>query len=439
MHTCNCELHLYRYRVCRHYSNPVKHECWRASWRELGFCGLPCGKPKKVKHGRPGVCTDCAGYFAHFGDLSKQIFESFLEYKKSRGWSKKRVDPLVVSLEKYVHPNILNALLDSGAQPFRPNSPMRAGPSNSNARNNSSSRPRHIQAPPPVRQTNSSQRRAERRPPTAFEHAVKPVSECSSNEDAEFKEIPLSPPQNGGGDNIALQHIPRSHTVSPCPLVRRITDEAERLYPNPESPAFPGVPKLTAAPKHRRGRRLPRGTDETAAAAAATTAKSATVVPVVVLRAPAPSSDSDLGGIAGAIMTPPGSDITTPSFTAANAAAIVSAGLDRGSGERRRHLFAPGGISAATGQESALVRALSLETLAESQIEPAPQCAQHPGDAHDFACGGCRSTLFREQRCLLVTTTDENGNQRRVRSRSVAVPAGQRASFYPEESVGGWI
>ncbi|KAK7756629.1 hypothetical protein SLS62_001466 [Diatrype stigma] len=388
----------------------------------------------KVKHGRPGICTDCAGYFAHFGNLSNQILESFLEYKKSKGWNKKRVDPMVVSLEKYVHPNILNTLLDS-AQPFRPHSPMRAGPSNSN------NHPLHLQPPPAVRPTKSAERRAERRPPTAFEHTVKPVSECSydNNEDGEFTEIPLSDPyiNAGDGNSIPLQPIPRGHSVSPCSIVRRITDEAERLYPNPESPAFPGVPKLTAPPKHRRGRRLPRGTDETAAAEAAAAAKSATTFPVVVLKAPA--SDSDLG-IAGAVLSPPASDVSIP-ITAAKAAAIVSAGLDHsdGNGERRRrHLFAPGGVSAATGEKSALVRALSLETLAESQIEPAPRCAQHPGDAHDFACGGCRSTMFREQR-FLVTTTDEHGNQRRVRSRSVAVPAGQRASFYPEESEGGWI
>ena len=415
MPICNCTLHLYRYRVCRHYANPVKHECWRADWRDKGMCGysfFSCGTPTKVRHNRNGMCEDCKVYFAQFGHLSKQVLESFLEYKESRGWRKKRVNPKLISPEKFIHPNILGALQNvPQPQPFRPHSPMKAESGGHHHHHNNNNGD-FIQPPPPVHHTKSSKRQAKRRPQTPHEPFVKPISESSFDQtaeaaDPEYVEVPLTPQQFIGSD-IPLYEIPRPHSTEESPLVRRITEVAERLFPNPESPVYPGVPKLSMPPKHRR---LRRGTGESAA-------EGPTVIPAVIIDLPEPLVQN--------IVSP----IAAPTPTASPEGTTAGATLRRARGRSR--LFTP-----AAG-DSALVRALSLETLSEQQIQEPPRCAQHVPGTYDFACSGCRSSLFRDPHCLIVTTADEHGNRQRVRSKSVAIPSGETVGAFPVVE-GGWI
>ncbi|RYO80154.1 hypothetical protein DL762_007805 [Monosporascus cannonballus] len=367
MPLCGCKLHVYRFRLCRHYGNPIKHECWRADLRTKSPCMgslFPCGKPVKAKHSRDGLCDSCAAYFAGFGDRSNEVLAEFLEYKESRGWRKKRVNPRQVAPEKFVRPDILlhnSSVRRGGAQPFRPQSPMRATlallPRNS-----------HLpQPPPPVRQTQSGERRAERRARTPFEHALPGDCAASQSSSLILGDRLLMP-------NQGVYTLPRGHSTEPCPLARRITEEAERLFPNPESAMYPGVPKLSAAPKkHRRNHpRLPRGNDNKA--------PELTVVPAVIVS----------GGKA----------FKHRADAATAATRSPSEPLPAPTPSRFFVLASPDAMSP-TGC-SAHVRSLSLD---QTVAMPPPQrlegvlaasCPQH-GERYDFGCGECRGGLFRER------------------------------------------
>ena len=246
---CGCTLDIYRYRECRHFDNHVKHVCWRADFRTKSGClGLffPCGKPRKVKHSLRGSCDDCRAYFAMFGDLADEVKRSFLAYKETRGWQKKRVKPENLQPTLFLHPGLLEAIAKSDLGPPLPRAPFPA---------QSPMRADDLLPPPPpaVRSTRSGERRAA----TPFEDETKPVSECSQQatvggegEEAGYELMEFE----DEGETKPVYEIPRGASTSPCGVVRHLTREAERLFPNPESPGYPGVPKLSAPPK----RRLPR-------------------------------------------------------------------------------------------------------------------------------------------------------------------------------------
>lgn len=378
MPVCNCTLHLYRFRQCRHYSSPVKHECWRADYRAKSYClynFFPCGKPTKVKHNRDGLCNDCADYFGQYGDLSEQVLQGFLEYKESRGWMKKRVDPRILSAEKFIPPSIL-ASLAGNSQPFRPNSPMRPGPPNTN---------NDLLVPPPARQTQSTKRRAERRALAALEGVPPSDSVAGSTSDlGEYRQTGGDSDGTAGvtgATSASSYDVPRSHSISPCPLVRKITSEAERLFPNPESPLYPGVPKLTAVPQHRR--RFPRAPDQEVP-------KSPPVVPAVIVDLPKTSA-----AIAGAAKTiaecralspPPAVPTASSSPSSGRGRFFVVASVDTGSSARR----------SVHARSQSLDRAVAVPPPQRLEGVYTASCPRH-GAAYEFGCGECRSSLFRER------------------------------------------
>ncbi|RYP89536.1 hypothetical protein DL770_004355 [Monosporascus sp. CRB-9-2] len=431
MPLCGCKLHVYRFRLCRHYGNPIKHECWRADLRTKSLCMgslFPCGKPVKAKHSRDGLCDGCTAYFAEFGDRSDEVLADFLEYKESRGWRKKRINPRQVAPEKFVRPDILSHHRSSaprgGAQPFRPHSPMRATLY-------SPPRDNHLpQLPPPVRQTQSGERRAERRACTPFEHELPGDCAVSQSSSPILGDRLLVP-------NQGVYTLPRGHSTEPCPLVRRITEEAERLFPNPESDMYPGVPKLSAAPKkHRRNHpRLPRGSDNKAS--------EPTIVPAVIVG---------------------GGKMFKDRVDAATAAARSPSEPLLAPTPNRFFVLASPDATSPTGR-SALVRSLSLD-LPVAMPPPqrlegvlATSCPQH-GERYDFGCGECRGGLFRErglpteehrERCrsaplvVSVTTPEEKFTCAaqglctcRPVEGHVCLPCREKETF-SEQVQGGWI
>ena len=335
---CGCTLDIYRYRECRHYSNPVKKVCWRADYRANVGClsaFFPCGKPTKVKNSRDGICDDCKVFFAQFGELSAEVKRSFFAYKEARGWRKKRVKPENVAPDNFINPHILEAINSrplAQPQPFRPHSPMCAAPSREGGD--------HL-APlvPAVRKTKSHERRAKRRRArTPFENETKPASECSEEPSASGHNEPIN----------------RAASTTPCSVVRNLMIEAERMYPNPESEMYPGVPKLSAPPK----RRFPRSAVASPQAAAAPAPT--VVVPAVVL------DQRPIGRL--------------------------------GISARAGLLGAP-----ASQSFSALVRSLALDVAAFRPKAKVPvsstatsKCKDHRA-SHDFSCTACRSALLRER------------------------------------------
>ncbi|KAI5921839.1 hypothetical protein F4810DRAFT_676083 [Camillea tinctor] len=310
---CTCERITFRC-ICRHKERRIER-CWSYQFKKNNLCFaaiMPMCKSHKRHVQLDRLCDLCQEYFTtryRNKNVAKTVVAKFLEYKESKGWGKKAIDPHTVPREVYITAADLDALNRMYPQSQPQPRPQKGVPA-------------QVRAPPQVYRAQlreqtipksngyfvSGGRSPARRhpPPPPPPPPPAAVVEHGTGEPIELEDLVTSdteanepyyhhhhhhaqaalpqlqhlaadkyrePPRDSASPQSAFLKHPKPHlnlrsqkpaparpqrtgdsqglmTPSDITVVKNLTARAQAwTYPNPETPQYPDVPHIVSAPR----------------------------------------------------------------------------------------------------------------------------------------------------------------------------------------------